>query len=58
MDELRLLFILALIGFVVSGRKFLDSWRVEGEKSRTRRFLFGGICLACFVAMGFFELPV
>lgn len=58
MDPTRIFFVLALICFVVSGRKFLDAWRDDTEKGRPRRFLFGGLCLVCFIVMGFFELPV
>lgn len=57
MDPFRLFFVLALIGFVIAGRKFLDAWRNESEGGRPRRFLYGALCLACFVIMGFFELP-
>jgi hypothetical protein len=57
MDPMRLFFIFALIGFVISGRKFMDAWRDESDRGRPRRYIFGGLCLAFFVAMGFFELP-
>jgi len=57
MDASRLLFIAALIGFVIAGRKFLDAWRDKTERGRTLRLLYGGLCLACFLALGFFELP-
>ena len=57
MDPIRIAFILALVAFVVSGRKFLDAWRDESDRGRPRRFIYGGLCLACFIALGFFSLP-
>jgi len=57
MDPIRLLVILALIGFVLSGRKFLDAWRIKGKGGRPLRVLYGALCLACFVIIGFFQLP-
>ena len=42
--------------FVIAGRKFLDSWREETPTAPRRRLLFGGLCLGCFLVVGFFEI--
>lgn len=56
MEQARYLYILLLALFVIAGRKFLDSWRDETPRGRRQRLIFGGLCLACFVAVAFFEV--
>ena len=56
MEQVRYLYILLLALFVIAGRKFLDSWRDESPKGPARRLVFGGLCLACFLVVAFFEV--
>ena len=56
MEHIRYLYILALAVFVIAGRKFLDAWRDESPKGLVRRLIFGGLCLACFLVVAFFEV--
>lgn len=56
MEQVRYFYILLLALFVLAGRKFLDSWRDESPSGRKRRLVFGGLCLACFLAVAFFEV--
>lgn len=56
MEQARYLYILLLAVFVISGRKFLDAWRDTSRGGRMRRLLFGGLCLACFLVVAFFEI--
>ncbi len=56
MDHSRYVYILVLAVFVVSGRKFLDAWRNESPRGRLQRFAYGGLCLACFLVVAFFEV--
>ena len=56
MDEIRYLYILVLAVFVIAGRKFLDAWRDDSPKGPPRRVIFGALCLACFLAVAFFEI--
>ena len=56
MEQHRYFYILVLAVFVIAGRKFLDSWRDDSPKGRKRRLIFGGLCLACFLVVAFFEI--
>ena len=56
MENIRYFYIIVLAVFVVSGRKFLDSWRDETPKALHRRLFFGALCLACFLIVAFFEV--
>ena len=56
MENHRYLYILVLAVFVIAGRKFLDAWRDESASAPKRRLLFGALCLACFLAVAFFEI--
>lgn len=56
MEPYRYFYIVVLAVFVIAGRKFLDAWREESPKAPRRRLLFGGLCLACFLVVGFFEI--
>lgn len=56
MELARYLYILLLAIFVIAGRKFLDAWRDQTRGGLVRRLLFGGLCLACFVVVAFFEI--
>ncbi len=56
MDNLRYFYIIVLAVFVVAGRKFLDAWRDDTPKGLPRRLFFGGLCLACFLVVAFFEV--
>ena len=56
MEQARYFYILVLALFVIAGRKFLDAWRDESPGSRRRRLIFGGLCLACFLVVAFFEI--
>ena len=56
MEQARYLYILVLALFVIAGRKFLDAWRDESPRGFTRRLIFGGLCLACFLIVAFFEV--
>ncbi|MCG8594371.1 MAG: hypothetical protein MI785_08360 [Kiloniellales bacterium] len=56
MEPARYFYILLLALFVIAGRKFLDAWRDETRRGRRQRLVFGGLCLACFVAVAFFEV--
>ena len=58
MEQAGLFYIVVLAVFVIAGRKFLDAWRDESPKGRTRRFLFGGLCFACFLVVAFFEIQL
>ena len=58
MGDIRFLYILLLAVFVIAGRKFLDAWRDASPKGRRQRFIFGGLCLACFLAVAFFEVQL
>ncbi|WP_179954261.1 hypothetical protein [Denitrobaculum tricleocarpae] len=58
MEQGRYLYILVLAVFVIAGRKFLDAWRDEAPGGTTRRVLFGGLCLACFLIVAFFEIQL
>ena len=56
MEQARYFYILLLALFVIAGRKFLDAWRDESPRGRRRRLVFGGLCLACFLVVAFFEV--
>jgi hypothetical protein len=56
MEEVRYFYILVLAVFVISGRKFRDAWRDDGPKGKKHRLIFGGLCLACFLVVAFFEV--
>jgi hypothetical protein len=56
MEQIRYFYILALALFVIAGRKFLDAWRDDSPRGLTRRLIFGGLCLACFLVVAFFEV--
>ena len=56
MEQIRYLYILLLALFVIAGRKFLDAWRDDSPRGPMRRAVFGGLCLACFLAVAFFEV--
>ena len=56
MEEVRYFYILVLAVFVISGRKFRDAWRDDGPKGKKQRLIFGGLCLACFLVVAFFEV--
>ncbi len=56
MEQIRFFYILVLGVFVIAGRKFLDAWRDESPKGPMRRLIFGGLCLACFLVVAFFEV--
>ena len=58
MEQYRYVYIVVLAVFVISGRKFLDAWRDESPKRIARRFLFGSLCLACFLVVAFFEVQL
>jgi len=58
MEESRYSYIVVLTIFVIAGRKFLDAWRDESPKGRTRRLIFGSLCLACFLFVAFFEVQL
>lgn len=52
----RYLYILILALFVIAGRKFLDAWRDETSVGLKRRFVFGGLCVGCFLVIALFEV--
>ena len=56
MEQSRYFYILILALFIVAGRKFLDAWRDETAAGARRRFAFGGLSLACFLAIALFEV--
>lgn len=56
MESGWLLHILVLAVFVIAGRKFLDAWRDDTSAGSKRRLAFGGLCLACFLVVAFFEI--
>lgn len=56
MEQSRYVYILILALFIIAGRKFLDAWRDETAAGSRRRFGFGGLCLACFLAIAFYEV--
>ena len=58
MNQAGYFYIVVLAVFVIAGRKFLDAWRDESPKARTRRILFGGLCLGCFLVVAFFEIQL
>ncbi len=58
MEQVRYFYILALAVFVIAGRKFLDAWKDESPKALPRRLIFGGLCLACFLVVAFFEVQL
>ena len=58
MENARYFYILILALFVIAGRKFLDAWRDETPKGRTRRLTFGSLCFASFLVVAFFELQL
>ncbi len=58
MGEDRWVYIVVLAVFVIAGRKFLDAWREEGPRGFRRRLIFGGLCLACFLVVAFFEVQL
>lgn len=56
MEHSRYLYILILALFVIAGRQFLDAWRDDTPTGPKRRFAFGGVCFACFLAIALFEM--
>ena len=56
MEQNSYIYILILALFVIAGRKFLDAWRDETTAGIRRRFVFGGLCLACFLTIAIFEI--
>lgn len=56
MEQIGYLYALVLAVFVIAGRKFLDAWRDDSPNAPTRRFIFGSLCLACFLVVAFFEI--
>ena len=58
MEFSRYYYIIILAVFVVSGRKFLDAWRNETPRGRILRYVFGTLCLVCFLIVAFFEVQV
>ena len=58
MEFSRYYYIVILAVFVVSGRKFLDAWRNETPRGRVQRYVFGMLCLACFLIVAFFEVQL
>lgn len=58
MEQAGYFYIVVLAVFVIAGRKFLDAWRDESPKAFMRRVLFGGLCLACFLVVAFFEIQL
>ena len=58
MGQARYFYILLLALFVIAGRKFLDAWRDESPGGLWRRLFYGGLCLACFLVVAFFEVQL
>lgn len=56
MDQSRYVYIVILALFVIAGRKFMDAWRDETPAGTRRRFTFGSLSLACFLAIALFEV--
>ena len=55
-EQVRWFYIVVLALFVIFGRKFRDAWKDESPKAPRRRLLFGGLCVACFLVVAFFEI--